>query len=159
MKLTLSILTLFALPLFSIVAHADLGQDGCYQLYKTQRLFGVICLSGTTENGSAGSGVRVAFVGENARGVVWCSQTTSSGSDRLADFENHLMLNFAPSNGVESVEFDGKQKADAPESGKITLYSSPVRIRLDYFKLNARERSLLPDVFQSEKCARAGIGY
>lgn len=64
---------------FSSMSQASDGFDGCYQLYMPQTMLPVICLQGTTEEGIAGSGVRLAIFGTNTNKVVHCSRSSGSG--------------------------------------------------------------------------------
>ncbi len=76
--------------------HADLGFDGCFQLYQTSAMFPIFCLEGTAEEGIGGSGVRLVIFETNSDQVSHCSRSSGSAmTSSHFEFELNAMKEFS----------------------------------------------------------------
>ncbi|OFZ81200.1 MAG: hypothetical protein A3K03_09195 [Bdellovibrionales bacterium RIFOXYD1_FULL_44_7] len=80
MKKIYSLLALtFVFATISTQAAPRPGFDGCYQLHGQEDImYPAFCLQGTTDEGTNGSGVRLAIFGPNTDRLTQCLVSTSS---------------------------------------------------------------------------------
>ncbi len=87
-------------------AQAAFDFDGCFQLYLPNVMYPAICLSGTTEEGINGAGVRLAVFGPNTDQVIACATSSALGgsADSLEFIRNGqpelILKNVKMENGV-----------------------------------------------------------
>lgn len=159
MKTKIFAMMIIALSSFSgEQALAEIGADGCYQMYKPGSFYPVTCISGSAEEGINGARIRVALVGPNTTIVRWCALTSTSKISNPNPGQNTLKLLFARETGMRSIELDGKIQSNTDEEGTISLTQVGNKITLKYFKLKSNESERLSqEAFSSEKCKAAGI--
>jgi hypothetical protein len=118
----------------SMASETRLGFDGCYQLYKSQSMYPVICLQGTAEEGIAGAGVRLAIFGTNTNKVIKCA--TSSGS--AMDFTSFTFM----MNGKEELHMTVRQEQEGRKQGEVKLGKTV----LDFSEVDDQNTDRLLDI-------------
>ncbi len=152
--------TLFSLTFFaSSMAMAQqarpsiysLAGDGCYQMYRPNTAYPVVCISGSKEEGIGGSSATMVFVGPNSTNVSWCGKTTSI---RISASGNGAKVIYSfPGNAVTFTA--GFNRSSNREEGRIVITPSTSGQGFSYMKLLPRDENHYikqVKVFSSRKC-------
>ena len=110
--------------------------DGCYAIGSA----GVICITGTSNDESIRGENAMVAKGFNVAEAKWCGVTTSSGG-----YSNRYTLQFDPSSGMVSIEFDGNTR-------KVTIVDESRKLVLPFQRQNHLDGSRM---FRSKVCKMA----
>lgn len=136
---------LLALAILSKSGFA-VNPDGCFQLYVPGSLAPVLCVSGASEEGIGGMGIRVALVGPNSLQVHTCEHTTGVQLDFLSPF-NRTELYF---DGNSTIVFDGAVDPSSNlEEGTVKIGAA----KRNYLRLSdSQSAPILQAISDSGKC-------
>ncbi|MDA9951760.1 hypothetical protein N9D31_04190 [Oligoflexaceae bacterium] len=137
----------------SLSTSASAMEDGCYALYQPQSPNGALCIAGSSEEGIAGSGIRVMFV-DTVGQPRWCGSTTLT-KIRWSESGSHVAkYYFSSKSPIKSILMTWK-KYGAKAEGKVR-FNEGRKTDLFYLPLSAQtiKKINVREKFQSKLCER-----
>lgn len=158
----------FALVIFLFASVSYANSDGCFHMYTVEQNGGdggdngVICVSGSNEEGIDGAGARVVLV-DTVGEVYWCAKTTKSSVDELVPHTNKITFHFDKKTGMRWIRFNGVMDGDGKQSGTVTFSefdkgSTFIRFySFGYLDVTKTLKDRVSEFFASQKCKDAGV--